>query len=463
VRLSATTLAALAPEVALPGYDRAAQAIGIVHFGLGAFHRAHQAVYTDAAMAAGDRDWAIAGLSFRSATARAQLAPQDGLFTVTTRSDAGDATRLVGAVKQALVVPEADEDVVALLAAPETRIVTLTVTEKGYGRSPDGSLAEAQAGEGSIYGWLRRGLARRRAAGAAGLTLISCDNLPDNGRVLAGLLGEHLDGTDPVLARWVDAECAFPSTMVDRIVPATTPADLDAVERRTGLRDEGAVVTEPFSQWVIEDCFAGPRPRWDVAGAQFVADVGPYETAKLRMLNGAHSAMAYLGLLRGHRFVHEAIADPAIRALVERLMRDEAAPTLDPAFDATAYVDALLARFANSALPHRLQQIAMDGSQKIPQRWLAVLAWHQRHGRPCPAILEALAAWIVHTRGDGAPVDDPLAERLAALWRENGEGGIVGALFGRDGLLTSEWQASKDDRRTIEDRIRHSFAGAPPT
>jgi fructuronate reductase len=164
--------------------------------------------------------------------------------------------------------------------------------------------------------------------------------------------------------------------------------------------------------------------------------------------------MAYLGLLRGHGFVHEAIADPAIRATVERLMRDEAGPTLDPAFDAPAYADALLVRFANSALPHRLLQIAMDGSQKIPQRWLAVLAWHQRRGRQCPAILEALAAWIVHVRGDGPPVDDPLAERLAALWREAGEGGIVGALFGPGGLFAAEWQATPSDRDALEARLR---------
>jgi fructuronate reductase len=453
MRLSTATLGSLAPDVARPAYDRDAQAIGIVHFGLGAFHRAHQAVYTDAALAAGDRDWAIAGVSLRSAGVRDQLAPQDGLFTVTARSGEGEATRLIGSVRQAIVAPEAPEGIVDLLAAPATRIASFTVTEKGYGRAADGSLDPALAGPGSIYGWLQRGLARRRETGLPGLTLLSCDNLPDNGGALARLLGEHLERHDPALARWAAAECAFPSTMVDRIVPATTPADLDAVERRIGLRDEGAVITEPFSQWVIEDRFAGPRPSWEVGGAQFVADVRPYETAKLRMLNGAHSALAYLGLPRGHRFVHEAIADPAIRATVERLMRDEAAPTLDPAFAASAYAAALRARFANSALPHRLLQIAMDGSQKIPQRWLAVLAWHQSRGRQCPALLEALAAWVLHVRGDGAPVDDPLAAPLAALWREEGARGIVGALFGPAGLFAAEWQATPADREAIEARL----------
>jgi fructuronate reductase len=450
VRLSSATLGALVSDVARPGYNWKAQAVGIVHFGLGAFHRAHQAVYTDAAMAAGDRDWAIAGLSLRSSGVRDQLAPQDGLYTVTARSSDGETVRLIGSVKQALLASEVGERIAALLAAPATRIVSFTVTEKGYCRAPGGSLDLAAATAESIYGRLQGGLALRRDAGLPGLTLLSCDNLPDNGRVLERLMGEYLDRADPALARWVAAECAFPSTMVDRIVPATTPADLDRVEQRIGLRDEGAVITEPFSQWVIEDRFAGPRPRWDVGGAEFVADVRIYETAKLRMLNGAHSALAYLGLLRGHRFVHEAIADPTIRATVERLMRDEAAPTLDAAFDAPAYSDALLARFANPALPHRLQQIAMDGSQKIPQRWLAVLTSHQRHGRQCPALLEALAAWIVHVRGDGAPVDDPLADRLAALWREAGKGGIVAALFGSGGLFAADWQATDADRRAIE-------------
>jgi len=423
--------------------------VGIVHLGLGAFHRAHQAVYTDDAMAAGDRDWAVAGVSLRNPDARDKLAPQDGLYTVTARSSDDEDVRLIGSVREALLASRAAERIAALLAAPATRVVSFTVTEKGYCRAPNGSLDATVATADSIYGWLHRGLVARRDAGLPGLTLLSCDNLPENGRVLERLVSEYLDRADPALGRWVASECAFPSTMVDRIVPATTPADLDRVEQRIGLRDEGAVITEPFSQWVIEDRFAGPRPRWEAGGAELVADVRLYETAKLRMLNGAHSALAYLGLLRGHRFVHEAIADPAIRATVKRLMREEAAPTLDPAFDAQAYADALLARFANPALPHRLQQIAMDGSQKIPQRWLATLTWHQQQGRQCPAILEALAAWIVHVRGEGAPVDDPLANRLAELWREAGEGGIVDALFGPDGLFAADWQASGADRQVL--------------
>jgi fructuronate reductase len=283
------------------------------------------------------------------------------------------------------------------------------------------------------------------ADGLAGLTLLSCDNLPDNGRTLARLLGQWIDARAPSLSGWVERECTCPSTMVDRIVPATTAGDLDDLEGRLGPRDEGAVFTEPFSQWVIEDHFAGPRPAWDKVGAQLVRDVAPYETAKLRMLNGAHSALAYLGLERGHHFVHEAIADEELRALAERLMRQEAAISFvaAPGQDLAGYADALLRRFANPALNHRLMQIAMDGSQKIPQRWLETLAYHQRRGTSCPAILEALAAWLRHVRGDMRVVDDPMAAQLAKLWSEAGATGIANALFGTQGVFAPTWQADR--------------------
>jgi len=243
--------------------------------------------------------------------------------------------------------------------------------------------------------------------------------------------------------------------MVDRIVPATTEADLADVEARIGLRDEGAVFAEPFSQWVIEDRFAGPRPGWDKVGAELVTDVAPYEIAKLRMLNGAHSALAYLGLERGHEFVDQAVADPVLRPLVEQLMRREAATSFAPAVgqDLEGYADALLDRFANPALKHRLAQIAMDGSQKIPQRWLAGLAVHQLRGELCEAILTALAAWLRHVRG-GPLVNDPLASELAAAWRANGAAGIAPALFGTGGLITSPWQPSAAERGFLEQRLR---------
>jgi len=436
VRLSAQT--PIPASVQTPDYDRAAQAAGIVHIGIGAFHRAHQAVYTDDAMRSGERDWAIIGVSLRSADVAAQLNPQDGLYTVSARSVAGSELRVVGAVQQVLVASDNPQAVVDAIAAPTTHIVSFTVTEKGYLRRPDGSLDLAVAiGGSSLYRFVAAGLAARKAAGLSGLTLLSCDNLAGNGAVLRRLMREYLAAYHPDLSAWFDGECTCPATMIDRIVPATTDADRAAVEAALGARDEGAVVTEGFSQWVIENDFAGPRPRWDKVGAEIVADVAPYETAKLRMLNGAHSALAYIGLGKGHEFVHQAIADPAIRPVIERLMRDEAAPTIDaaPGQDLTAYAGALLDRFANPALNHRLIQIAMDGSQKIPQRWLETLAWHQKRGARCPALETAIAAWIAFLRSDH-PLDDPLAEQLsAAVAAER----VMERLFGANGLLPSGW------------------------
>jgi fructuronate reductase len=453
VRLSDANLDRLPPDIARFGYDRAVQRTGIVHFGIGAFHRAHQAWYTDLAMDGGERDWMIAGVSLRSAGVAEQLNPQGGLYTLTERSGAGDTTRLVGAVGEVLVGARDRAAIVGRIAALECRIVTFTVTEKGYARGATGSLDFTLA-EASFYPLLAEALALRRDRGLPGLTLLSCDNLADNGRQLERLVHEWLAFREPDLVDWFEAECRCPNAMVDRIVPATTEADLDATEAKLGLRDEGAVFTEPFSQWVIEDRFAGPRPGWERVGAQLVADVAPYETAKLRMLNGAHSALAYLGLERGHEFVHQAIADPVLRALVEQLMRREAATSFAPApgQDLDAYADALLARFANPALDHRLAQIAMDGSQKVPQRWLASLAAHQARGETCEGTLTALAAWLRHVRG-GPLVNDPLAGELAAAWRENGAAGIVPALFGPDGLIGSAWRPGAAERAFLEQKI----------
>jgi fructuronate reductase len=456
VRLRADLLDRVDAGIEQPNYPRDEQAVGIVHFGIGAFHRAHQAWYTDAAMNAGDRNWGIRGVSLRSASVADQMNPQDGLYTLIERSGAAPAARLIGAVRDVAVASEHPQGVIAALAASETHIVSFTITEKGYCRAADGSLDPAQAGRGSIYRLLAAGLRRRRDAGLAGLTLLSCDNLADNGRQLERLLAEYLDATDPALRKWFAAACTCPSTMIDRIVPATTDADRGDVRALLGGIDDAAcVVTEPFSQWVIEDRFAGSRPRWDAVGAQLVGDVASYELAKLRMLNGAHSLLAYVGLARGHSFVHEAIANPELNRLVRQLMLQEVIPTLAPApgQDLTAYAEALIARFANPALNHRLIQIAMDGSQKIPQRWLETLAANQLMGRACDAILAGLAAWLRHVRGDNAArwgaVDDPLASAMRAAWDSAGASGIVDALFGADGLVKSAWQPTPASHDSI--------------
>jgi fructuronate reductase len=454
VRLSDATRASLPGDVSQPGYARTEQARGIVHLGIGAFHRAHQAVYTDDAMAAGDRDWAITGVSLRSRQVHEQLAAQDGLYTVATRDAAGERLRLIGAVREVLVAPDDPQAVAAALAAPATRIVTLTVTEKGYHRLPGGGIdtASVEAAGGTIYHYLAQAVRERYAAAAGPMTLVSCDNMTDNGHVLRDGVAAFLDGAT---RDWFERDWACPSTMVDRIVPATTADDLDGIEARLGLRDEGAVMTEPFRQWVIEDRFATDRPRWGVGGAQFVADVRPYETAKLRMLNGAHSALAYLGLGAGHDYVHQAIADPAVRPTVERLMRDEAAASLDaaPGQDLRGYADALLARFANPSLEHRLAQIATDGSQKVGPRWLEALTINRARGVDRTATLTALAGWLRHLRGQAGPINDPMADELAALWGANDARGMVDALFGAGGRFAGRWQADDAERATLVDLV----------
>jgi fructuronate reductase len=425
VRLSAATAGHLPPEVARPFYDRDAQAIGIVHFGIGAFIRAHLAWYTDAAMAAGERDWAICGVSMRSRTVKGQLAPQDGLYTLT----AGGRTQLIGAVREVLHAGEDAAAIVARLADPACHIVSFTVTEKGYARAGDGTLDLSQA-EASFYPLLAQGLARRMAAGLPGVTLLCCDNLAANGKVLGALMRQWLAARAPEVAEWFARECRTPRAMVDRIVPRSDPADLAALAERLGMEDQGAVFTESFSQWVIEDDFAGPRPRWEAHGVQLVSDVTPFEIAKLRMLNGAHSLLAYAGLRAGHAYVHEAVADPGLRDLARKLMLDEAAPTVPPApgLDTAAYAEALLARFADPALRHRLAQIAMDGTQKIPQRWLDTALARKQRGLASPAIAAALEAWLWHL-ADGRFVDDPMQHELLDALATGGPRAAIALCF----------------------------------
>lgn len=375
MKLNHSTLDHLPSLVRRPDYVPSQQACGIVHLGVGAFHRAHQAVYTDAAMNAGERNWRILGVSLRTRSVHDQLIPQDGLYSVSTKSEAAPEVRVIGAIANVLVAPENPAAVVAALASAATRVVTLTVTEKAYHQSTGGGLdmnAPAVAadlshrGPTTIYGYLAAGLRGRWRESAGGLTLLSCDNMANNGKSLARSLNDFLELYDPALADWTRHNCSFPSSMVDRIVPATTDADRRALSETSGVEDSGAVFTEPFSQWIIEDSFVESRPGWEQHGAQLVNDVAPYETAKLRMLNGAHSALAYLGLARGLSLVSEAIADPQVGRLASRLMREEAATSFNPApgQDLRHYADELEARFSNPALPHRLIQIAMDGSQK---------------------------------------------------------------------------------------------------
>ena len=432
-RLSRRTLGGAALEVVLPSVVALDAEVGIVHLGLGAFHRGHQAIFTQRALAHESGPWAISGVSLRGAAVRDALQPQDCLYGLIENDGLAEVTSVVGVVREALFAPDESELVLARLASPTTRIVTLTVTEKGYCHHPargdldfdhpdiQGDLA-GQSPPRSTLGWLVSGLARRRAAGSGGLTVLCCDNMASNGRTLRRLVGQFASAFEPGLATWIEDQVRFPNSMVDRIVPAATPASLDHAAALLGLRDAAAVSTEAFAQWVIEDDFAAGRPCWEAAGAQLVGDVGPYQDLKLRLLNGAHSAIAYLGALLGLPFVADVMADPALARFVERLMLEEIAPLtpLPPGFDVAGYAQALLRRFANPSLRHRTLQIAMDGSQKIPVRWLPVLREGRRRGLPCPHLVLALAAWFRFLGGHdeagrALPLDDPMASRLRAV------------------------------------------------
>jgi fructuronate reductase len=432
-RLSRQTLGGAASRAIPPPAAALEAEVGIVHLGLGAFHRAHQAILTQRALAVAPGPWAISGASLRGATVRDVLLPQNCLYTVVENDGVEEAASVVGVLREALFAPEEGRALLTRLAAPATRIVTLTVTEKGYCHNPatgDLDLGHPDiradlAGQDpprSTPGWLVRGLEERRAAGASGLTVLCCDNMASNGRTLQALVRSFAAELEPSLAAWIADEVRFPSSMVDRIVPAATPASLDHAAALLGLRDEAAVSTEGFAQWVIEDDFAAGRPRWEAAGAELVGDVRPYQELKLRLLNGAHSAIAYLGALLGKPFVADVMADPELAGFIERLMFEEIAPLtpLPAGFDVDAYVRALLRRFANRSLPHRTLQIAMDGSQKIPVRWLPMLREARRLELPCRHLVTALAAWLCFLAGrDEAgrelPLDDPLAPRLRAI------------------------------------------------
>jgi len=421
-RLSPATLADLPSDVARPNYDRQAIKTGVVHLGIGAFHRAHQAAVFDQLLGAGDPRWGIVGASLRSPAVRDALAPQSGLYTLVERDGAGERLRVIGSVREVMVGPENPQALVGAMAAADVHLVTLTITEKGY--------------DGEAVVMIADALALRMQRGLPPFTAISCDNIAGNGARLAKAVLGAAERHGGDLSGWIAARGAFPSTMVDRITPATTTADIEALAIRTGVVDQAMVKTEPFWQWVIEDRFAGTRPAFEDAGVQIVSSVAPWEAAKLRLLNGAHSAMAYLGGLAGFSFVHDFVGDPGHVAFIDRLW-DEAQATLQPTpgLDFAAYRAALLARFANPALHHALRQIAMDGSQKLPQRLIAPLAMRLEQHLASPALTLAIAAWVKWQAGKddagiGFAVDDPLADRTRrVLGGRNDAAERVGAIL----------------------------------
>ncbi|MGY1778685.1 mannitol dehydrogenase family protein [Geodermatophilus sp. SYSU D00804] len=437
VPLSDRTLRDLPPDVSVPDYDRAALRPGIVHVGVGGFHRAHQAVYLDELARLGETGWGVVGVGLHSREIGEVLAGQDRLWTVVERSVDGDRATVVGALTRYLYGPDDPEAVLAALTDGGTRVVTLTITGTGY--RVDAHTGEFDADDPhvahdledpgtpeTVFGYLVEALRRRREAGTAPFTVLSCDNMQSNGAAARSAVVSFARLRDEDLADWIDANVAFPSSMVDRITPSTTPEDRDAVARETGVDDRWPVVTEPFRQWVVEDAFCNGRPPLERVGVRFVDDVSPYETVKTRLLNAGHCAIAYLGYLAGHRTTADVMADPVFRGFLTRLMAEEIAPGLPevPGVDLDGYQATLLDRLANPRMADQLARLGRRGSSKIPNYLLPSVRAAMEAGRPHRLLCLAVAGWLRFLRGsdyagEEVPIQGPRPD-LVPVAREAG-------------------------------------------
>ncbi|CBG88249.1 mannitol dehydrogenase family protein [Citrobacter rodentium] len=448
----------LTAKATLPGYDRNKLVPRIVHLGFGAFHRAHQGVYTDILAAEHNSDWGYCEVNLIGGEQQiADLKQQDNLYTVAEMSADAWTARVVGVVKNALHAQvDGLEAVLAAMCEPQVAIVSLTITEKGYCHSPaTGELmldhpmivADLQNPQQpkTAPGVVVEALARRKAAGLPAFTVMSCDNMPENGHVMRNVVTAYARAVDADLAAWIEQHVSFPSTMVDRIVPAVTADTLDKIEQLTGVRDPAGVACEPFRQWVIEDNFVAGRPEWEKAGAELVADVIPFEEMKLRMLNGSHSFLAYLGYLAGYQHINDCMGDENYRVAARALMLKEQAPTLKvQGVDLTRYADLLIERYSNPALRHRTWQIAMDGSQKLPQRMLDSVRWHLAHNSSFDLLALGVAGWMryvggVDEQGNAIEVNDPLLPVIQKAVESSAEGeSRVEALLGIEAIFGNE-------------------------
>lgn len=429
----------LPAEVQRPTYDRSNLKTRMVHIGFGAFHRAHQALCSDKLAEQGS-DWGYCEVNLNSGDLIQALREQNLLYTLTEMADDSLQTRVIGVITQALHgKSDGIEAVINAMSQPEVAIVSMTVTEKGYCHQPaSGNLnpdhpdivhdLQNPDSPRSLPGLILAAIRRRRKQDLPAFSVMSCDNMPENGHVIRNVIVQLAQYQDPALADYIQQHITFPSTMVDRIVPAMTDAAFAALNARLGCSDPVAVEAEPFFQWVIEDNFVNGRPAWEKAGAELVSDVLPYEEMKLRMLNGSHSFLAYLGFLAGYEYISDCMADPHFRAAARSLMVDEQAPTLrTQGVDLNAYADSLIARYENRAIKHRTGQIATDGTQKLPQRMLDSLRWHLQRGSDCDLLLLGVAGWMRYVGGideKGQPIEirDPMKAQLAECVASSEEG-----------------------------------------
>ncbi|MFQ6398787.1 mannitol dehydrogenase family protein [Nocardia sp. KC 131] len=426
-----------------PTYDRSQISTGIVHFGVGGFHRAHQAMYIDRLLERGGaREWGICGVGVLPADRRMRdvLAAQDGLYTLSEIEPDGTwNTRVIGSIVEYLYAPDDPEAVLDKLVDAATRIVSLTITEGGYNFSETTGAFDAanpairadlapDAVPATVFGLITEALARRRAQGIAPFTVMSCDNIEGNGRVARATFGAFARLRDPELGDWVEREVRFPNSMVDRITPVTPPQATAEIARRYGLDDRWPVVTEPFTQWVLEDSFSLGRPDLDEVGVQLVTDVAPYELMKLRLLNASHQALAYLGYLSGYRLVHEAAQDPNFRRFLLRYMDREATPTLHPmpGVDLNRYKHTLIERFSNPAIGDTIARLCAESSDRIPKWLLPVIRQQLATGGEIDCAAAIVASWARYAEGideQGEPIEilDRLRDRLTPLARRQRE------------------------------------------
>jgi mannitol 2-dehydrogenase len=431
--------AAAGDRIAAPGYDRGQLQTGIVHFGVGGFHRAHQAMYLDRLLSdpgtrAAALEWGICGVDVLPADRPKKLAltAQDGLYTLVLKApDGSTEPRVIGSLTGYMFAPEEPDQVLSVLTDPRTRIVSLTITEGGYNFNQATGEFDAEspavaadlapgAVPRTVFGFVTEALARRRAAGTPPFTVMSCDNIPGNGDVARRMFAAFASLRDPALGAWLRAEVAFPCSMVDRITPVTTAADIEQLRTEYGIRDALPVVCEPFTQWVLEDDFPAGRPPWERCGVQLVADVTPYELMKLRLLNVGHQALAYAGYLAGYRYAHEAAADPVFAAFLRGYMQDEGRPTLPevPGTDLDAYITGLLERFANPAIRDTLARLAAFSSDRIPKWLVPVIQHNLAAGGRMQRSAAIVASWARYAEGSdeqGEPIEVVDQRRAAVL------------------------------------------------
>ncbi|CUU24646.1 putative oxidoreductase YdfI [Duffyella gerundensis] len=454
----------------LPGYDRSRLKTRMLHIGFGAFHRAHQAVCSDKLASEHHSDWGYCEVNLNSGELIAALREQSLLYSVTELADDSRHTRVVGVITAALHGKgDGIETVIEAMCQPDIAIVSMTVTEKGYCYQPatgqlnlqhpdiQHDLAHPQQPV-SLPGVILAAIARRHERGLPPFSVMSCDNMPENGHVTRNVILQLAQAQDAQLATYIADALTFPSTMVDRIVPAMTDEALTSLSETLGSYDPVAVSCEPFFQWVIEDNFVNGRPAWEKAGAELVSDVLPFEEMKLRMLNGSHSFLAYLGYLAGYEHISDCMADGDFRLAARKLMLDEQAPTLrTPNVDLVAYADSLLARYENRAIKHRTGQIATDGTQKLPQRWLDSIRWHITQGSAYPLLALGVAAWIryvgaVDEQGNAIEVRDAMKSELAERVAASAEGEArVAALLGIESVFGEDLPHNADFVAQVND------------